>query len=202
MQPRNSWRLWPPAVSRCVLRSVASIPESLAALAAVAPRFQQIFADAGLTPESFLEIRMSVAANDDVRHPTHADVAGVRDHLSREKVFGRPGRAAVPESRACVSERTTMRIDSSFKPDEGCIAFTVPPSMAHRLDEYREGSRNDTQICRGESPYKAAAACRDQVATPYIKPFDSDADEESASRWSDAVHAPRTAACDSARSIS
>ena len=95
-----------------------------------------------------------------------------------------------------------MRIDSSFKPDEGCIAFTVPRSMAHRLDEYREGSRNDTQICRGESPYKAAAACRDHVATPYIKPFDSDADEESASRWSDAVHAPRTAACDSARSIS
>ena len=33
--------------------------KSLAALAAVAPRFQQIFADAGLTPESFLEIRMS-----------------------------------------------------------------------------------------------------------------------------------------------
>ena len=33
--------------------------KSLPALAAVAPRFQQIFADAGLTPESFLEIRMS-----------------------------------------------------------------------------------------------------------------------------------------------
>ncbi len=33
--------------------------KSLAALLAVAPRFQQIFADAGLTPESFLEIRMS-----------------------------------------------------------------------------------------------------------------------------------------------
>jgi imidazolonepropionase-like amidohydrolase len=33
--------------------------KSLAALAAVAPRFQQIFADAGLMPESFLEIRMS-----------------------------------------------------------------------------------------------------------------------------------------------
>jgi imidazolonepropionase-like amidohydrolase len=33
--------------------------KSLAALLAVAPRFQQIFADAGLTPESYLEIRMS-----------------------------------------------------------------------------------------------------------------------------------------------
>jgi imidazolonepropionase-like amidohydrolase len=33
--------------------------KSLAALAAAAPRFQQIFADAGLTPESYLEIRMS-----------------------------------------------------------------------------------------------------------------------------------------------
>jgi imidazolonepropionase-like amidohydrolase len=34
--------------------------KALAALAAVAPRFQQIFADAGLTPESFLEIRMLI----------------------------------------------------------------------------------------------------------------------------------------------
>jgi imidazolonepropionase-like amidohydrolase len=33
--------------------------KSLAALLAVAPPFQQIFADAGLTPESYLEIRMS-----------------------------------------------------------------------------------------------------------------------------------------------
>jgi imidazolonepropionase-like amidohydrolase len=33
--------------------------KSLASLVAVSPRFQQIFADAGLTPESFLEIRMS-----------------------------------------------------------------------------------------------------------------------------------------------
>ena len=33
--------------------------KSLAALLAVSPRFQQIFADAGLTPESYLEIRMS-----------------------------------------------------------------------------------------------------------------------------------------------
>ena len=33
--------------------------KSLTALLAVAPRFQQIFADAGLTPESYLEIRMS-----------------------------------------------------------------------------------------------------------------------------------------------
>ena len=145
---------------------------------------------------------VGVAANDNVRHPTHADVAGVRDHLSREKVFGHPGRAAVPESRACVSERTTMRIDSSFKPDEGCIAFTVPRSMAHRLDEYREGSRNDTQICRVRVALQSGRCCRDHVATPYIKPFESDADDESASRWSDAVHAPRTAACDSARSIS
>jgi imidazolonepropionase-like amidohydrolase len=34
-------------------------PKSLASLLAVAPRFQQIFANAGLTPQSFLEIRMS-----------------------------------------------------------------------------------------------------------------------------------------------
>jgi len=34
--------------------------KSLASLAAVAPRFQQILADAGLTPESLLEIRMSI----------------------------------------------------------------------------------------------------------------------------------------------
>jgi imidazolonepropionase-like amidohydrolase len=33
--------------------------KSLASLLAVAPRFQQIFANAGLTPQSFLEIRMS-----------------------------------------------------------------------------------------------------------------------------------------------
>ena len=33
--------------------------KSLASLVAVSPRFQQIFADAGLTPESYLEIRMS-----------------------------------------------------------------------------------------------------------------------------------------------
>jgi imidazolonepropionase-like amidohydrolase len=34
--------------------------KSLTSLAAVAPRFQQILADAGLTPESFFEIRMSI----------------------------------------------------------------------------------------------------------------------------------------------
>src|SRR4029450_7739932 len=34
--------------------------KSLASLAAVIPRFQQILADAGLTPESFFEIRMSI----------------------------------------------------------------------------------------------------------------------------------------------
>ena len=38
-----------------------------------------------------------------------------------------------------------MRIDSSFQPDERCIAFTVASRrMAHRLHEYREGGYSTT----------------------------------------------------------
>jgi hypothetical protein len=85
-----------------------------------------------------------------LEYARHADVAGVQDHLSREEMFGHPGRAALPESRGvCVGE------------DHDAHRLIVPARrklhrihrrarrMAHRLHEYREGgySTSASSLC-------------------------------------------------------
>src|SRR5215207_5269587 len=42
-----------------------------------------------------------------------------------ERYSATPGGQRFQNRGACVSERTTMRIDSSFQPDESCIALTI-----------------------------------------------------------------------------
>jgi len=48
-----------------------------------------------------------------------------------------PGGQRFQNRGACLSERTTMRIDSSFQPDESCITFhRLARTMAHRFRGY------------------------------------------------------------------
>jgi hypothetical protein len=80
-----------------------------------------------------------------LEYARHADVAGVQDHLSCQEVLGHPGRAALPESRGVCVERTRMRIDSSFQPDEA--ASHSPSRAAHGAQTSRIPGRRLLNIC-------------------------------------------------------